>query len=244
METKFLLTIAGFDPTGGAGIIRDIRTFSRFGFPSCAVITVNTVQNTKGVRKVAFINGEFLLQQLDAVLEEADIAGVKIGIPHDRLRVNREIAEKLTHLNVPVVFDPVLSPTFGKSFVEKVDILKPLLSASSVITPNFEEFRRIERLLSDFSGYAVVKGIPEKNTVIDRLLEFKGGKGQLIAEERHPRDERVVRGTGCAFSSAILAYLAAGRPVAEAFKGAVNFIRNYREKSFKRDGMEQYYSLL
>ncbi len=235
---NFLLTVAGFDPTGGAGILRDVRTFNIFGFLGTAVITVNTSQNTKGVLSVSFTDGELLLQQIDLIFDEIDVRGVKVGIPHRDRDVNEKIAERLRDLDVPVVFDPVLSPTFGKSFIDRISVISPLIDVATVLTPNVDEYR----LIGDFvrGKNLVLKGIPKGDLVCDRLFI----EGELVSEVCHRRDGRVVRGTGCAFSSSLTALLAKGKPLSEAFLESSKFLEEYRRKSILLRGAKQLYSLL
>ncbi len=235
---NFLLTIAGFDPTGGAGVLRDVRTFNRFGFLGTAVVTANTSQNTKGVFKVVFTDGDFLIDQVERVLDEIEVKGVKVGIPHRDLCVNERLAVRLGDLGVPVVFDPVLSPTFGRTFIEEVSSILPLIEVSTLITPNFSEFEVIKDYLSG-KNY-VIKGVERGNFVCDRLFL----KGVLKKEVCHERDDRVVRGTGCAFSSALLSLLSAGKKIEDAFRESSLFLREYREKAFPLKGAKQLYSEL
>ncbi len=234
----FLLSVAGFDPTGGAGVLRDVRTFSYFGFLGGAVVTVNTVQNTKGVKGLSFVEGSFLLSQLKTVLEDFSPEGVKVGIPHRERSVNEEISEIISSLSVPVVFDPVLSPTFGVSFVEKVDTIKPILNVSTLITPNYTEFLKIEEFLKRKTF--IVKGWPYGDRICDVLFV----NGREIDRVCHERDNRVVRGTGCAFSSALTALLAKGLGLKEAFREAVDFITEYRRSAFEIEGAPQLYPSL
>lgn len=243
LAKEFLLTVAGFDPTGGAGILRDCATFRSFGFLGSAVITANTVQNTKGVKRVEFTEGDFLIEQLDAVLEELPPKGVKLGLPHREERVNREIARRIESLAVPVVFDPVLAPTFGREFVEDPEAIAPLMEVATVVTPNYSEFKRLKPLFGEvFSEkVVVVKGAPKGEAEVEDLLIVKG---EIVARVAHKRDDRVVRGTGCAFSSALTALLAEPKGVVEAFEGAVSFVGSLRESAFVLNGWKQLYPLL
>lgn len=236
--TDFLLTIAGFDPTGGAGILRDIRTFNHFGFYGIAVITVNTAQNTKGVKAFRFEDGDLILKQLELILEEITVKGVKLGIPHIERKTNEKIAEIISDLCVPVVFDPVLSPTFGKVFIEEKEVVDPLISASTVITPNENEYKILKSILEDFKGYIVLKGVKSGSYVEDQLIK----NGEILSRVKHKRDNLVVRGTGCAFSSALLSLLAKGSSISEAFEKASKFLELYRKEHFLKPGMFQGYS--
>ena len=239
---EFLLTVAGFDPTGGAGILRDYATFRHFGFLGCGVITANTAQNTKGVKALEFVRGELIKEQLELILEEIPVKGVKIGLPH-RGWVNRVIAEKVGGLGVPVVFDPVLAPTYGKEFVEDLTEIAPLIEVATVITPNYSEFERLRPVFGELfkEKIVVVKGAPKNDDEVEDLLIVKG---EVVSRISHKRDGRVVRGTGCAFSSAYLALLAGGLGPEEAFKRAVEFVSLYRRNSLSLQGSRQLYPLL
>ena len=234
---KFLLTVAGFDPTGGAGILRDLAVFRRFGFLGAAAITANTVQNTGGVRRVEFVDGGFLIEQLSALLEEVKPLGVKIGIPHCSVDINKKIAELLNDFR-PIVFDPVVSPTFGKGFLSNLEVIKPLLSVADVITPNFGEYEILMSYLEDFRGAVIVTGVSEGAKVKDLLVV----DGKILEESVHIKDEREVRGTGCAFSSALLSLMCLGETLEKAFIGASSFLETYRKESFKTGIMKQFYS--
>ncbi len=235
--TDFLLTIAGFDPTGGAGILRDIRIFNHFGFYGTAVITVNTAQNTKGVKAFRFEDGVLILKQLELILGEITVKGVKIGIPHIERKTNEKIAEIISNLCVPVVFDPVLSPTFGKVFIEEEEVVEPLISISTVVTPNENEYKIIKSPLKGFKGYIVLKGVKSESYVEDQLIK----NGEMLSRVKHKRDNLVVRGTGCAFSSALLSLLAKGSSISEAFEKASKFLELYRKEHFWEPGMFQGY---
>ena len=234
----FLLTIAGFDPTGGAGILRDVRTFNLFGFLGTAVITANTSQNTKGVLSVSFTDGELLLEQIDLIFDEITPRGVKIGIPHKSKEVNKKIADRLRGLNVPIVFDPVLSPTFGRSFIDRVSTVFPLIEVATVITPNLHEYKLLGDLVKEKT--LIVKGNPKDNLICDRLFV----EGEPVSEVCHERDDKVVRGTGCAFSSSLTALLAKGKTLNEAFLESSKFLEEYRRKSILLSGAKQLYSLI
>ncbi len=235
---RFLLTVAGFDPTGGAGILRDIAVFRRFGFLGTAAITANTVQNTNGVKRVEFVKGDFLIEQLKATLKEIKPLGVKIGIPHCSAEVNSEIAKLLGDFK-PIVFDPVISPTLGKEFLSNLKVLEPLFLIADVITPNTSEYEALKPFLESFKGTVIVKGVKEERKVKDLLIADK----KVLKKVTHPKDEKEVRGTGCAFSSALLSLMCLGEPVEKAFIGASSFLETYRKESFKTGIMKQFYSL-
>ncbi|WP_297447093.1 hydroxymethylpyrimidine/phosphomethylpyrimidine kinase [Desulfurobacterium sp.] len=230
-----LLTIAGFDPTGGAGILRDISTFRHFGFYGTAVITANTSQNTKGVTDVLFQPPELIKKQIKAVDEDFSIAGIKIGLPHYDKTLNTWIAEFITEKKIPAVFDPVLKPTLGKAFVKKIETIEPLMKASTVITPNYSEYQKLRGYLKSFRGSIVVKGIFENNTVKDILIQ-NGKKTEIISHTLRSGEE--VRGTGCAFSSALLA-LIIKKDLKTAFREASQFLQDFRKKALSLESRKQ-----
>ena len=232
---KFALTVAGFDPTGGAGILRDVLTFKEFGFYGCAVITANTAQNTKGVKEVVFQDESLIAEQITLLEEEIEFSGVKLGLPHSSIRLNEFISRKIKSWKVPSVLDPVLSPTFGKRFVLNPEVLKPLIDASIAVTPNFREFRELSDILKDYEGYIIVKGIDEGTKVKDILIK----KGAVLKEIIHKKDEKEVRGTGCAFSSSLLCFLMSGLSIEKSFERSVEYLKEVRKRSRKTSKWKQ-----
>ncbi len=228
---KCILSIAGFDPTGGAGVLRDTKTFIKFGFYPCAVVSVNTVQNSNGVVNLRFESKDMILNGLKLVLDEMPIAGVKIGIPHREREVNQSISDLLRGLRVPIVFDPVVAPTLGRRFIENISVMKPIIDISTVVTPNFKEFKQLENLFLDYNGFLIVKGRLHNDYVEDVLLR----NGSKISEVLHKKSNYEVRGTGCAFSSILTSLLALGFTMENAFKKASNLLEDYRRKSVPID---------
>jgi len=140
-----------------------------------------------------------------------------------------------------LTLDPVLAPTYGKEFVEDLTEIAPLIEVATVITPNYSEFKRLKPVFGELFNrkVVVVKGAPRGEEVEDLLIV----NGKVISKISHKKDGRVVRGTGCAFSSALLALTAKGLPLKDVFRKASEFIRAYREEAFKLNGWEQLYPL-
>ncbi len=226
-KPETLLTIAGFDPTGGAGILRDISIFKRAGFYGTAVITANTAQNTAGVTDIVFQPAELIKKQIEAIHEDFKISGIKIGLPHHDRELNTWIANFIKKNKILTVFDPVLKPTSGKTFVENIDSIKPLLEASTVITPNYSEYQRIKSYITGIKGNIIVKGIVKGSNVEDILIE--NGKETLKISHR-VREKEEVRGTGCTFSSYLLTLLIKN-DLKTAFKESCKFLQEFREKA-------------
>ncbi|WP_078058099.1 bifunctional hydroxymethylpyrimidine kinase/phosphomethylpyrimidine kinase [Desulfurobacterium indicum] len=226
-KPETLLTIAGFDPTGGAGILRDTSIFRYSGFYGTAVITANTAQNTAGVTDILFQPADLIKNQIKAIQEDFKISGIKIGLPHHDRELNIWIANFIKENKILTVFDPVLKPTSGKTFVENISSIKPLLEASTVITPNYSEYQQLKKYIDGIQASIIVKGIVKDNKVEDILIE--NGKETLKISHRIRKKEEV-RGTGCAFSSYLLTLLMK-TDLKTAFKKSCKFLQEFREKA-------------
>ncbi|HEY2382744.1 MAG TPA: bifunctional hydroxymethylpyrimidine kinase/phosphomethylpyrimidine kinase [Terriglobia bacterium] len=228
---KIALTIAGSDPSGGAGIQADLKTFSQLRVYGMAVIAALTAQNTRGVFGVAEIEPDFLEQQLDAVLSDIPPGSAKTGMLLSTRSVE-VVAQKLHEYRVRnVVVDPVMVSTSGARLLTSEAIQsfrRLLLPLACVITPNLDEARELTGKpvdnIEDMEEAALrIHGMGAVNVLI------KGGHGRseevtdvlFDGEEfvhlRCPRiDARHTHGTGCVLSAAITAHLALGRSVREA----------------------------
>jgi len=234
-----LLAVGGFDPTGGAGITRDLRTFWKLGFFGTSVITVNTCQNTKGVKNLHFVDGNFVIEQIKLIREEFKIRGIKVGIPHKEVFVNDFVSKLALEENIPLIFDPVLSPTFGKTFIDDLSPIKPLLKSALLLTPNFSEYRKLKAFLDNFKGYVLIKGIEEGKFVKDVLVK----EGRTIWERRKKKNTFPVRGTGCTYASAILCYVVKGYDLKSAVEKGWKFVHSYRKKAVFEKDLSQGFSL-
>src|SRR6267378_431591 len=201
-----LLTIAGFDPSCGAGTAADLKTFAAHGCYGVAAITALTVQNTQGVREVQNTPSATLRAQLDVLAEDCEIAAVKIGMLGNRGNAV-VIAEFLDACKFAhVVHDPVMKSSSGTELLDAAGIkfiAAELLKRSSVITPNVPEAEIL-------TGIAIKDGHMEK--AVDVL--FDGAEIVQLAGDRL-KDE-TLHGTGCTFAAAIAAQLASGRSFVEA----------------------------
>lgn len=237
-----LLTIAGSDSGGGAGIQADLKTFAAHGGYGMSVVTALTAQNTREVRAVLEVPAEMVAAQIDAVLEDIGADAIKIGmlasaalirIVADRLRAH------LTGTGVPVVLDPVMVAKSGDRLLREdaVEALKAeLLPLAAVVTPNVPELevltglsagnegeRRLAAAALAALGPAVLAkgGHAEGEEVVDLLLAE--GRVQRFV---HPRlHTRATHGTGCALSSAIAARLGAGETLSRAVEGAIEYLQ-------------------
>ncbi|MDO4641158.1 MAG: bifunctional hydroxymethylpyrimidine kinase/phosphomethylpyrimidine kinase [Neisseria sp.] len=236
-----VLTIAGSDSGGGAGIQADIKTFAALGAYGTSAITAVTAQNTQGVQGVHVIPPEMVRQQCESVLSDIRIDAVKIGMLPDAATI-RAVAEVLGRHKPPfVVLDPVLVATSGDSLAleNTVDVmLQELLPLADLITPNLNELAQLTgnrlaeneeamleqgRLLMEKGAKAVLlKGGHWENSQDARdWLVQQGREPQCFISPRIPTLN--THGTGCTLSSAIAAYY----PSKEDLRAAVSSAKSY-----------------
>jgi hydroxymethylpyrimidine/phosphomethylpyrimidine kinase len=235
-----VLSIAGSDSGGGAGIQADLKTFSALGCYGMTAITAITAQNTCGVTGIHGIPPEMLRAQIDAVVQDIGVDAVKIGMLHSP-DVVRVVADAIrTHQLPHVVLDPVMVATSGDKLIadETVGVLvRELFPLAEVITPNLDEAgwllgrsigsadalpEAAQALLGMGARAALLKGghLPG-NWVVD-LLAVQGGSTQRLESQRIATHNG--HGTGCTLSSAIAAFLAIGEPLPLAVEHARAYI--------------------
>ncbi len=242
MTVPRLLTIAGSDSGGGAGIQADLKTFAAHGAYGMSVIAALTAQNTREVRAVLEVAPEMVAAQIDAVLEDIGADAVKIGMLASP-EVIRAVADRLrAHLGgkgTPIVLDPVMVAKSGDRLLREDAVealLMDLLPVATLVTPNIpelevlagvpagteEERLRAAEVLSSKGPAVLAKGgHAEGDDVVDLLLE--GGR---VHRFTHPRQHtRSTHGTGCTLSSAIAARLGAGEDLPRAVEGAIEYLQ-------------------
>jgi len=235
-----VLTIAGFDGSGGAGIQADIKAISAIGCYATTVLTALPVQNTRGVRFIHSIPDYVVREQLETILDDIFPDAIKIGMVHSVELVDT-IADTLSRYpSVPVVFDPVMVATSGDKLIEDrtiAAITERLLPLATVLTPNMDEA-------------AILAGIPVRH-VADmqqageqirrsgcRSVLLKGGHltgsrltslyfdetGQVHAYHFERFETNNTHGSGCTLSSAIAAYLALGESLLSAIQKGQTYV--------------------
>ena len=250
------LTVAGFDPSGGAGIIVDIKTFVAFGCAPAAAITSLTFQNSRGVFGSVHQTADSVRSQVLPLAEEFQVSCMKTGMIPTRAIVS-EVARLIRELNLPApVVDPVLRSTSGYELVEKDAIetlLSELMPLARVITPNIPEAERLTGL--SINGESEMREAARKlREVGARAALVKGGhlkpgsgargqvskrqaidvlddEGRVTVFRGEWIDAQPVRGTGCMLSSAIAACLGQGIGLEEAVGTAKNFVSDAIRKS-------------
>ncbi len=242
-ETKRILTIAGSDPTGGAGIQADLRTFDRLGAQGRSVITAITVQDRRGVRDLFPVSPDALTRQLEAVLRDAPPDAVKTGMLVNGETV-RAVAGLLRRFPPPVlVVDPVIRSSGGVELLapDGVEALAAeLIPMATAVTPNLPEAEALAGLagVPGVSTAAFVQSLCEKIFALGaRYVIITGGhrSGEPVdllfdgEETRAFRSRRLageLHGSGCIFASALCVHLAAGLPVEKALRRAKAYTRS------------------
>ena len=240
-QTRSLLTIAGTDPSGGAGIQVDLQVFRDWGFHGLSVVTAVVCQNTQGVRGFQAVDPEVVDGQLGAILDDVDPAAIKIGMLPTPAVVE-VVADALASLQCPVVFDPVMASGSGEQALNQAGTVEAmsneLIAHVDLLTPNVPEARalcgrdidgrpdleRAARALVDLGAPAVLLKAghldEETNTVADFLATCDQARW-LAPLERVDAD---VRGTGCQLSSALAANLAGGLSLFEAVEASRRYL--------------------
>lgn len=234
---KVVLTIAGSDSSGGAGIQADIKTFEAFGVFGTTAITVMTAQNTQGVDAIFELPASFVKAQIDSIVRDFDVAAVKVGMLYSK-EIIQVVREFLATLSIPVVIDPVfISKASCKLLREDaIEEMKTLFAYATLLTPNTHE---AEALFGyKFGDTPSLKAIHEQPCPVlvkNHILELPSGKvsiDQLFF--RHQKrvfqtpfiESKNTHGTGCSYSSAIAANLALGHTLEESIEISKNFIAN------------------
>jgi hydroxymethylpyrimidine kinase/phosphomethylpyrimidine kinase len=247
------LTIAGFDPSGGAGIVADIKTFTAFDCFAVAAVTSLTFQNTVGVFGAAHQTAECVRQQVMPIVEDFQVACVKTGMLPTR-EVIAEVARLLRETTLPApVVDPVVRSTSGYDLIDDealAALVKELLPLARVVTPNIPEAERITGLqIEDEEGMrraasvmremgaraVLVKGGHLKENAdcglriaesVPTALDLLDDEGRVTLFRGEWIDSTSTHGTGCTLSAAIAACLSRGLSLEQAVETAKLFVAN------------------
>lgn len=235
-----VLSIAGFDPSGGAGVLADIKTFAAHGVDGCGVVTAITAQNARAVERVEAVDASLVRAQLETLFATATPAATKIGMLGNA-PVTRVVSEIVRTRELPnVVVDPVLRATAGAALLafDAIDVLRrDLLPYTTLVTPNAPEAgvlldRPAPRTTRDMHDAAIalrhfgarwvlVKG--GHVALDDDCVDLLFGHDE-VHELRVPRVQSEMHGTGCALSSAIAAKLALGASMVDACADAQRYV--------------------
>jgi hydroxymethylpyrimidine kinase/phosphomethylpyrimidine kinase len=246
MKVPCVITIAGSDSGGGAGLQADVKTFSALGVHGLCVVTAVTAQNTRGVDATFEIPPEFVTQQLDTLMQDFDVEWAKTGMLSSA-GIIKAVEAGVKKYNLRLVVDPVMVAATGSSLLREdaMAALVKLLGSAELVTPNVQEterlsgikirsigdMRRAARAISKFGPNAVLLkgGHLRGREIVDLLYtnrKFKEFKGPRVTSE-------ATHGTGCSFAAAITAELAKGESLQEAVADAREFIKTAIEGRLK-----------
>lgn len=222
-----VLSIAGSDSSGGAGIQADIKTVTVLGGYAMTAITAITAQNTLGVTAVEVLTPELIAAQIDACTSDIGVDAVKIGMLGSP-EIAHVVADRLERIAVPVVFDPVMIATSGAALADEATIaaFERLMQLATLSTPNVPELAALgghEGMAARGIAY-LAKGGDATGEVVEDVLVVPGQPPRVMSSPRiHTRH---THGTGCTMSSAIATYLAQGMDLIEAVERARRFVRS------------------
>jgi len=244
--TKVCLTIAGVDPSGGAGIIADIKTFSAFDCFGCAAIASLTFQNTQGVFGAVNQTAETVRAQVLPILDDFEIAALKTGMLPTR-EIIEEVARLVAENKLPnFVVDPVVRSTSGFDLIDDAALrvlIEKLFPLATVITPNIPEAERITRMkiesVEDIrKSAAIMQSQGARNVLIKgghlpisdadfesaKSIDFLFMGDKEFKFEANFIETTATHGTGCTFAAAIAANLANGKSMRDSIESAKKFV--------------------
>lgn len=227
-----VLTIAGFDGSGGAGIQADIKTISALGCYATSVLTALPIQNTQGVRNIFPVPVDAVAEQIEAILDDVFPDAIKIGMVHTPELVETIVQTLGKYKKVPIVYDPVMVATSGHRLIEEKTIqtiIEKLFPMADVITPNMDEAAILAKMtvktLAEMQlAGAKIKTLNCKNILLKGGHQttskittlFLDGEDRTHTFETEKFETNNTHGSGCTLSSAIAAYLAQGKSLLDA----------------------------
>ena len=229
MNPPVALSVAGSDPSGGAGVAADLATFAALGVHGTAAITAVTAQNTVGVQGVHPVPAKFVARQLDSVLDDLPVAAVKTGMLANR-DIIAVVGDYATAGRLPnLVVDPVMVSSTGARLLDAgaESLYLELLAHATVVTPNAREALVLQEVAGLATGdelgrlcpgWLVVTG----EVTATELIHHDNGWHELPGETINTANDH---GTGCTFSAVVAAALAAGMAPLDAIVGAKDFVR-------------------
>ncbi|MFO7940513.1 MAG: hydroxymethylpyrimidine/phosphomethylpyrimidine kinase [Bacteroidales bacterium] len=227
-----VLTIAGFDPSAGAGLLADIKTMEQWQTYGMSIITANTLQTEDRFQANHWMHPEQIMEQLTLLLNHYSFAAIKVGIIQSTSLLCQLIGKiRKQQPEVPIVWDPVLSASAGFAFHKQLhrSELASVLQNITLVTPNVPEAEAlfgnqpVGEAACEWGCSILLKGGHTKgNLIVDRLFQ-----GSEEISFPHPRIDSEKHGTGCVLSSSIAAALAHGNPLPEACKKAQAYISQF-----------------
>lgn len=242
MNRPHALTVAGFDPTAGAGVSADIKTFEQLSVAGMNVVTGITVQSEDHFESVHWVDDSVLKAQLCVMLERYSFSAVKIGLVRDVQQLALILSQIESYSDpIPIVWDPILSATAGFAFHAGSELsdIRAMFGRVTLITPNSEEYKAltqedtIPKIRSEFKHEcaALITGIHRESDVVDILVD--DDIHYLRADRLDDHDKH---GSGCVLSAAIAAGLAKGESLKNAVESGRSYVRRFLQSNRRKLG--------
>lgn len=244
---KNILTIAGSDSSGGAGIQADLKTFFAHDMYGLSVVTSITAQNTNGVLKTKDISASMVKAQLEAVFDDIRVDAIKIGMVSKKSTILEIVKILKNHLDIPVVLDTVMVSSSGFALLKDSALrvfIEELMPRATLVTPNIPEANKLlgvkissvkdmkraaKKICSSFKCQSVLlKGGHLEGDAVDVLYDGK----KISTFKKRKINSNNTHGTGCALSSAIAVNLANKKCLQESIKNAKQFVRKTIKNGF------------
>ena len=242
---KCILIIAGSDTSGGAGIQADIKTAYKLGYHAVTIISALTAQNSLKVSDIMPVSGEFILKQMNTVLEDIKPDAVKIGMLFS-INAIKKVAETISKYNLsPVVLDPILKASTGAWLLEKgnmeelknrlfplVDVITPNIYEAELLSnvkiKNMNDIESAAKILNKMGSQVVITGYHIKDEVID--IGYNGKDFFYIKDKSI--DAKNAHGSGCIYSTSLSIFIAEGYSLTKAARLAHDFTKDAIKKGY------------
>lgn len=232
-----VIVLSGLDPTGGAGLLADIRALAAAGVRISPLITANTLQGPNRIARYEPVKSSFLADQLELVYTSFKPAAVKIGMLGS-IKNTQVIGEFLLKTRLPSVLDPVMQASSGGALMAEnmIDAMLKIAPYITLLTPNKDELRRLtgQNIATEKDVFPAVEALTRRGfqAILVKGGHFKGDpkdfffwKGELKNTFQGKRHAYTVRGTGCHLASSIASMLARGRPLDEAVQNGYFYVQ-------------------
>lgn len=236
---KVLVSIAGFDPSGGAGVLLDVAVFRSFGFQGAGLLTAATAQNSRSVGSIRCLGNRFLRRQYEILVRDVAPAGIKVGMLGGAENIPALVRILDDQKGVPIVIDPVFRSSSGRRLLEKKAIpsyLDRIKGRITLLTPNLHEAAAITglrlrepedmkeaalRIVERVAAPCLIKGGHLPGKAVDVFCD-----GERSVFFPHNKKSKEVHGTGCFLSSSLLCYLVMKKPLVEACSLAIDLTQD------------------
>ena len=236
------LTIAGSDPSSGAGIQRDLQVFERLDLYGLSVITAVTSQNTRTFYGTESVSAKSVSEQIGAVFDDFDVSAVKIGMLHT-VPVMRAVQKRLKDVRCPIIVDPVVASTTGGILLPAgaiKEFQRRIVPLAYAVTPNMHECgiisgTKCNSISKVASSASILISMGAKNVIVTGIVSGKIVRDYIFGESefsvQYKKNPTENHGGGCTFSSALAGYMAAGNSFEKSTRMAGSFAQKFIKNS-------------